>query len=182
MWFDHPLFQHSNGSLLMMTSSNGNIFRVTALCAGNSSVTGEFPTQRLVMRSFDVFFDLRLNKWLSKQSWGWWFETPSRPLWRHSNVILIKIHRTSRLLRDYFEIWIRFILMKYGKFGIIFLMFHQSISHELWTVWRFVFIVRYRSSLPKWCHGKMLKIMVVMSVFWNNKLCVKYLFVVYFTS
>ena len=29
------------------------------------------------------FFDLRLNKPLSKQSWGWWFETPSRPLWRH---------------------------------------------------------------------------------------------------
>ena len=36
-------------------------------------------------RSFDVFFDLRLNEWLSKQSRGWWFETPSRPLWRHSN-------------------------------------------------------------------------------------------------
>ena len=41
------------------------------------------PAQRPVTRSFDVFFDLRLNKRLSKQSWGWWFETPSRPLWRH---------------------------------------------------------------------------------------------------
>ena len=28
-----------------------------------------------------------LNKRLSKQSWGWWFETPSRPLWRHCNVM-----------------------------------------------------------------------------------------------
>ena len=56
-----------------------------ALCAGNSPVTGEFPSQRPVMRSFDVFFDLRLNGRFSKQSWGWWFETPSRPLWRHSN-------------------------------------------------------------------------------------------------
>ena len=45
-----------------------------ALCAGNSSVSGEFPSQRPVTRSFDVFFDLRLNKRLSKQSWGWWFE------------------------------------------------------------------------------------------------------------
>ena len=36
--------------------------------------------------SFDVFFDLRLNKGLSKQSWGWWFETQSRSLWRHCNV------------------------------------------------------------------------------------------------
>ena len=57
-----------------------------ALCAGNSSVTGEFPVQRPVTHSFDVFFDQRPNKLLSKQSWGWWFETPSRPLWRHCNV------------------------------------------------------------------------------------------------
>ena len=56
-----------------------------ALCAGNSPVTGEFPTQRPVTRSFDVFFDLRLNKPLSKHSWGWWFETPSRSLWHHCN-------------------------------------------------------------------------------------------------
>ena len=40
------------------------------LCAGNSPVTGEFHAQRPVTRSFDVFFDLRLNKRLSKQSWG----------------------------------------------------------------------------------------------------------------
>ena len=55
----------------MMTSSNGNIFRVTGHCAGNSPVPGEFPRQRPVTRSFDVFFDLRLNKRLSKQSRGW---------------------------------------------------------------------------------------------------------------
>ena len=57
-----------------------------AICAGNSSVTDEFLTQRPVTQSFDVFFDLRLNKWLSKQGWGWWFEMPSRSLWRHCNV------------------------------------------------------------------------------------------------
>ena len=56
-----------------------------AICAGNSPVSGEFPTQRPVTRSFDVFYDLRLNKRLSKQSWGWWFETLSRSLWRHCN-------------------------------------------------------------------------------------------------
>ena len=32
-----------------------------------------------------LIFDLRLNKWLSKQSWSWWFETPSCSLWRHCN-------------------------------------------------------------------------------------------------
>ena len=58
-----------------------------AICAGNSPVPGEFPTQRPVTRSFDVFFDLCLNKRLSKQSWGWWFETLSHPLWRHSNAL-----------------------------------------------------------------------------------------------
>ena len=57
-----------------------------ALCAGNSLVTGEFPTQRPVMRGFVLFFDLHLNKRLSKQSWGWWFETSSLSLWRHCNV------------------------------------------------------------------------------------------------
>ena len=57
-----------------------------AICAGNSPVTGEFPSKRPVTRGFDVFFDLRLNKRLNKQSWGWWFETPSRSLWRHCNA------------------------------------------------------------------------------------------------
>ena len=59
-----------------------------AICPGNSPVTGEIRAQRPVTRSFDVFFDLRLNKRLSKQSWGWWFESPSRSLWRHCNVCL----------------------------------------------------------------------------------------------
>ena len=69
----------------MMTSSNGNISALLAICAGNSPVTGEFPSQRPVTQNCDVFFDLRLNKRMSKWSWGWWFATPLRPLWRHCN-------------------------------------------------------------------------------------------------
>ena len=71
-----------------MTSSNGNIFRVTGPLCGEFTgyLTGEFPAQRPVTRIFDVFFDLRLNIRLSKQLWGCWFGTPSRPLWRHCNV------------------------------------------------------------------------------------------------
>ena len=57
-----------------------------AICGGNSPVPGEFPTQRPVTRSFDVFFDLRLYKRLSKQSWGWWFEMLLHPLWCHHKV------------------------------------------------------------------------------------------------
>ena len=60
-------------------------FALLALCAGNSLDTGEFPSQRPVARSFDVFFDQRLNKRLSKQLWGWWFEMPLRSLWCHRN-------------------------------------------------------------------------------------------------
>ena len=75
----YPSSGHAQGGRIMMTSPNGNIFRVTGhLC-------GEFTGQRPVTRSFDVFFHLHLNERLSKQSWGWWFETPSCSLWRHCN-------------------------------------------------------------------------------------------------
>ena len=69
----------------MMTSSNGNVFRVTGHLCGEFTGPGEFPAQRPVTRSFDVFFDLRLDGRLSKQSWGWWFETQSCPIWRQCN-------------------------------------------------------------------------------------------------
>ena len=74
------------------------------LCAGNSPVTGEFPSQRPVMCSFDVFFDLHLNKRFSKQWWGWWFGTPSHPLWRHCNewkTLLLKNHQILALFQPY---------------------------------------------------------------------------------
>ena len=77
---------HLSWKLHMMTSSNGNIFRVTGHLCREFTGPGEFPAQRQVTRSFDVFFDLCLNKRLSKQSWGWWSETLSCPLWRHCNA------------------------------------------------------------------------------------------------
>ena len=84
-WFQWPACSNYQP---MMTSSNGNIFRVTGPLCGESTGPGEFPTQRPVTRSFDVFFDMRLNKRLSKQPWGWWFETPSWLLRGHCNVCL----------------------------------------------------------------------------------------------
>ena len=57
-----------------------------ALC-----VTGEFPSHRPVTRSFGVFFDLRLNRRLSKQPRRWWFETSACSLWRHCNDLLTRI-------------------------------------------------------------------------------------------
>ena len=76
-----------------------------AICAGNSPVPGEFPTQRPVTRSFDVYFDLRPNKRLSKQPWGWWFETPTRSLWRQCNE-----HNVQKWN------WIRFYMTKQGLY------------------------------------------------------------------
>ena len=74
----------------IMTSSNGNIFRVTGPLCGE--FTDEFPSQGPLTWNFDVFFDLRLNKRVRKQSWGWWFETPSHSLWRHCNELHIIKH------------------------------------------------------------------------------------------
>ena len=78
--------------ITIMTSSNGNIFCVTGHLCGEFTVPGEFPAERPVTRSFDLFFDLRLNKRLSKQSWDWWFETLSCPLWRNCNAITISLN------------------------------------------------------------------------------------------
>ena len=64
------------------------------LCEGNPPVTGGFHTQRPVTRSFEVFFDLRLNKRLSKQSRRRWFET-SHSLWRHYNGAGHKVRHIS---------------------------------------------------------------------------------------
>ena len=75
----------------MMTSSNGNIFRVTGHLYGEFTGPRWIPAQRPVTQSFDVFFDLHPNKWLGKQWWGWWFETPWCPLWRHRNVYVDEI-------------------------------------------------------------------------------------------
>ena len=87
-----------------------------AVCAGNSPVTGEFPAQRPMTQSFEIFFDLRLNKRLSKQSWGWWFETPPRPLWHHCNVqykISTDIHNTGTLCQ-----WLAVSLYREGA-GVV---------------------------------------------------------------
>ena len=73
-WWRHQMETHS---------------ALLALCAGNSPVTGEFPSQRPVTRSFVVFFDLHLNKRLSKQSRRLWFETPSSSLWLHCNAVYL---------------------------------------------------------------------------------------------
>ena len=97
------------------------------ICAGNSPVTGEFPAQRPVMRSFDVFFDLSLNKRLSKQSRGLWFEMSSRLLWRHGNVI-----NTSNVIS--WTNWARYIVHHiciFISYLYIFFSFLPALYHTI---------------------------------------------------
>ena len=56
-------------------------------------------SQRPVTWSFDVFFDLCLNKRLSKQLWGWLFETPSYSLQHHCNCRKDSCHGTGIRIR-----------------------------------------------------------------------------------
>ena len=58
-----------------------------AFCEGNPTVTGEFLAQRSVTQSFEIFFDLHLNKWLSKQSGLQWF----RRHWTYYDVTVITV-------------------------------------------------------------------------------------------
>ena len=77
---------HCEHAVLWWSHQMETFSALLAICVGNSAVSGEFPAQRPVRWSFDVFFDLRPKKRFGKQSRGWWFETPSCPLLRHCNV------------------------------------------------------------------------------------------------
>ena len=94
---------------VMMTSSNGNIFRVTGHLCGEFTGHRWIPRTKASGAEIWCFLDLRPNKRLSKQSWGWWFETLLRPLWRHCNVsmwynwswILLEMQATNIAMSDH---------------------------------------------------------------------------------
>ena len=85
----------------MMTSSNGNSFRVIGHLCGEFTGPRWIPRTKAsdpgfwyflcswILKFWILNLDLRPEKQLSKQSWGWWFQTPSHSLWRHRNVDLI---------------------------------------------------------------------------------------------
>ena len=101
-----------------------------AICAGNSLASGEFPTQRSVTRRFDVFFDMCLNKWLRKQSWGWWFETLSWPLWCHCDVardLKSAIYLQQNIMTKGNELILTIMNNVYGSYEC----YHRFVSH--WT-------------------------------------------------
>ena len=91
--------------------------RLLAFCAGNSPVTGEFPSQRPVTRIFDVFFDLRLNQWLNKQWRHRKFETLSCSLWRHFNAEEFNLHPLLLYSPDISQYNITRYCIQHNNFG-----------------------------------------------------------------
>ena len=101
-----------------MTSSNGNIFRVTVLCAGNSLTTGEFHKDQwreALIFALICAFVLRL----SKQLRHWWFETPWHSLWRHCNTTMASDDLASSIVSSATMVLImkdERVLTIYGKY------------------------------------------------------------------
>ena len=92
----------SNGYLFMMASSNGNIFRVTDPLWGESTGHRWIPiTKANDAEGSDVFFNLRLNTRLSKQSRCRWFETQLRSLWRLCNLPVLLLVLNGCVLNIY---------------------------------------------------------------------------------
>ena len=78
---------HVNSGGFMMTSSNGNIFRVTGHLCGEFTGPRWIPHTKASDAELWCFLWSASDKPLSKHSRGWWFETLSRSFWRHYNVM-----------------------------------------------------------------------------------------------
>ena len=153
-------------TLLTMTSWNGNIFRVTGPLCGEFASPGEFPAQRPVTWSFDVFFDLRPNKRLSKQPPGWWFETPSWSLWRHcyapSTDGWMRWNQHNPILLSKFisyTLWVR------RSTDMIYITFNKHVIIPL--KWSFIFI--FINNLN--CFAKIRPLFYIPSMFRLARCC-----------
>ena len=133
----HFIEEHSSPTsifpVFMMTSSKGNMFRVTGFCVGNSPVTDEFPSHRPVTRTFDVFFDLRLNKgWVNNQDAG--------DLRRHRSHYDVTVIQRVTLVQFWIGEWwngsnwgVGGVSMHYGRNGLKFgtLLYPDYLSLKL---------------------------------------------------
>ena len=107
MWDTTALCYPTHSS--MMRSSNGNTFRVTGLLCGEFTGDRWIPLTKASDTELWCFFDLRLFKRLSKHSWGWWFESVSRSVWRHHN-------KNSAIYRStWFSRWLAYIYLWHTK-------------------------------------------------------------------
>ena len=145
----------------MMTSSTGNVYRVTCPLWGESTGHWWIPlTKGTVTRIFDVFFDLRPNKRLSKQSRRRWFETPSRSLWRHCDAKWAFSRTISATIRPWSPVQILIKLTIQTRL-------------KLCNYWSFVLEIHQSpmDSLYKW--PVLQKMLHIMTLSWHNSQCLR---------
>ena len=124
----------------MITSSNGNIFRVTGPLCGEFTGYRWIPLTKASDADRWYFFDLRLNKRLSKHSWGWWFETQSRSLWRHCNV-----YKWTHGMKSWH--WLKFVPIHAFK-NIRLVTFVAIVMNTLWACFLSLAWSKIRLCLP----------------------------------
>ena len=158
-----------------------------ALCERNPPLTGGFPSQRPVTQSFGVFFDLRMNKRLSKQSGRRWFEMPSCSLWRHFNKIgkSQKTHHIAPSPRGTRSVYWEYLgetIARYREFPVLaWVSWHpilpasrlpvqKSVLLNNWETSKYLMTDRLRGESTGYCerdsHAESVVIHVMMS--WNT--------------
>ena len=127
-----------------------------ALCAANSPVSGEFPAQRLTWRGA-LMFSL-INKWLSKQPWGWWFETPSWSFWRHYNEIMkyVQTILANAILKDY---------NLFPVFSIVLLIFLLIFSFQDSHFFIMIIVISLETILKLFMQGETGTVYLMQSIF-----------------
>ena len=86
-WFNFSKWSLISDTICItkISSSNGSIFRVTGPLCWKFTRHPWIPSQWPVTGALMFPLIYALIKRLREQSWGWWFETSSRSLWRHCN-------------------------------------------------------------------------------------------------
>ena len=108
-WFVTRNVNQGNGwwsciclSPAMMTSPNENVICVSGFLCGEFICHRWNPRKKATDKLW-CFFDLRLNRQLSKQCRHWWFETLPRSLWCHCNASLCHQFFDERIYLQYIQ-------------------------------------------------------------------------------
>ena len=120
---------------VIMTSSNGNIFCVTGLCAGNLSVTGELATQRPVTRRFEIFFEMRLNKRLCEAG-------DLRRHRAHYDVIVILVWQQKWICESSRRAYLHPSMCPSSAIHLTMTMFNKNASYRQKAIFRCMFSER----------------------------------------
>ena len=108
-----------------------------AFCAGTSPVTGKFPAQKQWRGALMFSLICTLHKRLSKQSRGWWFETPSRSLWRHCNVWVLYLVT----VQHHWIVWLKVSGIWCQK------LLNRRITSVLKFIWSLWYLLIFEASL-----------------------------------